>query len=163
VNQIKICANLVRKFKVMMKIKNSIVIASLSVMVIVLFSFVHSSSANKLSGGIKFSKMSISKAMGQAKKSGKIIFIDVHTSWCGPCKEMARTTFQDGEVAKAFNDKFINLKIDAEQDEDGPAIAKKYAVNAYPTLLWVNSEGKLVKKVVGKQSKDKLLSLIEKM
>lgn len=162
-NRIKICANLVRKFKVMKKIKNSIVVASLSIMVIVLFSFMHSSAVNKLSGGIKFSKMSMSKAMGQAKKSGKIIFIDVHTSWCGPCKEMARTTFQDGEVAKAFNEKFINLKIDAEQDADGPSIAKKYSVNAYPTLLWVNSEGKLVKKVVGKQSKEKLLNVIENM
>ncbi len=110
--------------------------------------------------GIKFSKMSFQKAIKQAKASGKLIFIDVHTSWCGPCKEMAQTTFVDSEVGSVFNQRFINLKIDAENDSDGPMISKAYSVTAYPTLLFVNSEGKLVKKLVGKQSKEKLLAAV---
>ncbi|WP_430402449.1 thioredoxin family protein [Fluviicola sp.] len=113
--------------------------------------------------GIKFSKMTFQDAIRQAKASGKLIFIDVHTSWCGPCKEMAKTTFTDTEVGKVFNQKFINLKIDAEQDADGPMISKAYTVSAYPTLLFVNSEGKLVRKLVGKQSKEKLLAAVASM
>jgi thiol:disulfide interchange protein len=113
--------------------------------------------------GIKFSKMSFEKAIKQAKSSGKLIFIDVHTSWCGPCKEMAKTTFTDQEVGKVFNQKFINLKIDAEQDADGPMISKAYTVSAYPTLLFINGEGKLVRKLVGKQSKEKLLAAVSSM
>jgi thioredoxin 1 len=113
--------------------------------------------------GIKFSKMSFEKAIKQAKSSGKLIFIDVHTSWCGPCKEMAQTTFIDSEVGKVFNEKFINLKIDAEADADGPRISKAYTVTGYPTLLFVNSEGKLIRKLVGKQSKEKLLASVSMM
>lgn len=113
--------------------------------------------------GIKFSKLSFEKAIKQAKSSGKLIFIDVHTSWCGPCKEMAKTTFTDSEVGKVFNGKFINLKIDAEADTDGPMISKAYTVSAYPTLLFVNSEGKLIRKLVGKQSKEKLLAAVAAM
>lgn len=109
--------------------------------------------------GIKFSKINFDKAMKQAKSSGKLIFIDVHTAWCGPCKEMAATTFKDAEVGSLFNERFINLKIDAEEDADGPTIAKKFGVTAYPTLLFVDASGKLVKKVVGKQSRDRLLSI----
>lgn len=113
--------------------------------------------------GIKFSKISFEKAIKEAKSSGKLIFIDVHTSWCGPCKEMAKTTFTDSEVGKVFNGKFINLKIDAEEDNDGPMISKAYSVTAYPTLLFVNGEGKLVRKLVGKQSKEKLLASVATM
>ncbi|HLP54511.1 MAG TPA: thioredoxin family protein [Fluviicola sp.] len=109
--------------------------------------------------GIKFDKLSMAKALKQAKETEKLIFVDVHTSWCGPCKEMARTTFQSDEVGKVFNKKFINLKIDAETDADGPDLAKKYSVTAYPTLLFINGEGKLVKRLVGKQSEEKLLSV----
>lgn len=120
------------------------------------------STSSRMSG-IKFSKMTFQDAVRQAKDSGKLIFIDVHTSWCGPCKEMAKTTFTDTEVGKVFNKKFINLKIDAEADADGPMISKAYTVSAYPTLLFVNSEGKLIRKLVGKQSKEKLLAAVATM
>lgn len=113
--------------------------------------------------GIKFSKTSLAKAMKQAQESGKLIFIDVHTSWCGPCKEMAKTTFTDSEVGSVFNERFINLKIDAEKDADGPMVSKAYSVSAYPTLLFINGEGKLVRKLVGKQSKEKLLAAVSTM
>lgn len=112
-----------------------------------------------VTGGIKFSKLRVEKAMEEAKASGKLIFIDVYTTWCGPCKEMSRTTFQSDEVGKVFNKKFVNLKIDAENDPDGKDISKTFGVSAYPTLLFLNAEGKLVKKLVGKQSEEKLLSI----
>jgi len=112
-----------------------------------------------MAGGIKFDKMRLEKAMEEAKASGKMIFIDVHTTWCGPCKEMARTTFQSEEVGKIFNKKFVNLKIDAENDADGKDIVKTFNVSAYPTLLFLKADGKLAKKLVGKQSEEKLLSI----
>ncbi|AEA45352.1 thioredoxin family protein [Fluviicola taffensis] len=115
------------------------------------------------SSGIKFDKMTLSKAIKKAKSTGKLIFIDVYTTWCGPCKEMAATTFQDSEVGNLFNNKFINLKIDAENDADGPTISRVYTISGYPTLLFINGEGKLVKKLVGKQSKEKLLAAVAAM
>jgi len=145
--------------------KNSILIIAISCLVLAAFTLPDASSvyapreAKAAAGGIKFNKMSVEKAIKEAKSSGKMIFIDVHTTWCGPCKEMARTTFQSDEVGKLFNKKFVNLKIDAENDPDGNDIVKTFGVSAYPTLLFLNSEGKLVKKLVGKQSEEKLLSV----
>ena len=97
------------------------------------------------------------------EKSEKIIFIDAHTTWCGPCKKMAATSFQDEEVAEAFNSKYINLKVDIENDPDGQEIARMYKVQAYPTLLFINSRGKLLKTLVGFQTADKLAAVASTM
>ena len=109
--------------------------------------------------GIKFKSISLADAKKLALKNEKYIFIDAHTSWCGPCKRMAATSFKNAEVGAVFNEKFINLKIDVEKDADGPELAKMYKVRAYPTLLIIDGEGKLIKQVVGEQTKDRLLAL----
>lgn len=117
------------------------------------------SSALVADGGIKFEQISLEEAMKLAKSSGKTIFIDAYTEWCGPCKRMAATTFMDDGVAKLFNGKFINMKIEMEKSADGPNVAKMYGVKAYPTLLFIDGEGKLKKSVVGLQSAEQLLAV----
>ncbi len=109
--------------------------------------------------GIKFTGLTFAKAKAEAIKNEKIIFIDCHTSWCGPCKQMAGTSFKNPEVAEMYNSKFINLKIDIEKDLDGPEIAKRYKIMAYPTLLYVDGSGKVVKTLVGFQTADKLIAV----
>ena len=70
----------------------------------------------------------------QAKKENKLIFMDCYTSWCGPCKMLAKEVFTDPDVAAFFNEKFVNAKVDMEKGE-GPALKKQYGVNAFPTLF----------------------------
>lgn len=108
--------------------------------------------------GIKFKNITLSKAKEMAKESGKMIFIDAYTSWCGPCKKMAATSFVDEEVGQLFNEKFINLKIDMEKDADGPETARLYKVMAYPTLLVIDADGKLIKQKIGFMTADQLIS-----
>jgi thiol:disulfide interchange protein len=108
--------------------------------------------------GIRFKHITLAEAKVQAKKNEQFIFIDAYTSWCGPCKKMAATSFKNAEVGALYNEKFINLKIDVEQDADGPELAKTYKVRAYPTLLIIDSEGKLIKSILGLQSEDRLIA-----
>lgn len=110
-------------------------------------------------GGIKFKSISLEKAKKDALDSGKLIFIDAYASWCGPCKKMAATSFKDAEVAEIYNEKFINLKIDCEKDADGPEVSRLYKIKAYPTLLIIDGNGKLVKQVVGFQTADGLKAI----
>ena len=109
--------------------------------------------------GIKFKHISLNEAKIEANKTKKIIFIDAYTSWCGPCKKMAATSFQDPKVSEIYNTKFINLKVDMEKDADGIEIAKMYKVQAYPTLLYIDGDGKLIKSIVGFQTADRLISI----
>ena len=69
-----------------------------------------------------------------ATAEGKPIFIDCYTSWCGPCKAMAKDVFPQKQAGDYFNTKFVCWKVDMEKGE-GPELAKKYDVAAYPTFL----------------------------
>jgi thiol:disulfide interchange protein len=109
--------------------------------------------------GIAFKSMTLVKAQKEAMKAGKLIFIDAYTDWCGPCKRMAATAFKDPAVAELFNANFINLKIEMEKNPEGPGVARKYGVKAYPTLIIIDGTGKVVKQTIGMKSKDQLIAL----
>ncbi len=114
------------------------------------------------SQGIEFFHGSLDEALRKAKAEEKLVFIDCFTTWCGPCKRMAAQVFPDAEVGAFFNENFISLKIDMEK-EAGPAISDKYIVSAYPTLLFLDTEGKLMQKKVGALSADVLLDAAKKV
>lgn len=140
-------------------------IAGLMLVAIVGVSFAFTSSKPVKDDGIQFQSMTVADAMELSKETGKLIFIDCYTDWCGPCKRMAATSFKDKEVAAVFNDQFINIKVEMEKDAEGPEMARKYRVQAYPTLLVIDGTGRVVKQVVGGQSADGLLriaSLVKK-
>lgn len=111
--------------------------------------------------GIQFADLSLEEAKALAKKKKKIIFIDAYASWCGPCKMLDRNTFSDASVGTYFNDKFINLKIDCEKHPDGRKVASTYSVSAYPTLIWIDADGNLVKKEVGYKTPEQLLRAVQ--
>jgi thiol-disulfide isomerase/thioredoxin len=106
--------------------------------------------------GIKFTEGSWSQVLSEAKKQNKLIFIDIYTTWCGPCKMMSAKVFTDEKVGNKFNEAFINYKIDAEKGE-GIELAKNYAITAYPTYLFVNSGGELVYRALGAMPADKFM------
>ena len=99
--------------------------------------------------GINFSEGDFSEALGLAKEQNKLIFIDMYTSWCGPCKQMAANIFTQQAAGDYYNEHFINFKADAEKSEDGRMLAKKFEVTAFPTFLFVDGEGELVYRFLG--------------
>jgi thioredoxin-related protein len=99
--------------------------------------------------GIKFEhEVKWASLLEKAKTENKLIFMDAFTTWCGPCKMMGRNVFPDAEVGSFYNTNFINVKMDMEKDE-GIELARKYAVMAYPTLLFINAAGEVVHRVAG--------------
>lgn len=100
------------------------------------------------SQGINFEKGSWKEVLEKAKQTNKPIFVDVYTSWCGPCKMMNKDIFPQDSVGSYFNNAFINYQIDAEKGE-GVSLAKLYNVNAYPTYVFINPKGEFVYKFMG--------------
>ncbi len=98
--------------------------------------------------GITFVEKPFDALLAQAKQEDKLIFIDAYTTWCGPCKMMTTKVFPDERVGEVYNKRFINAKFDMEKGE-GPGLASRYAVSAYPTYLFVNGDGELVHKGLG--------------
>ncbi|MFK8163162.1 MAG: hypothetical protein AB8H12_11920, partial [Lewinella sp.] len=59
-----------------------------------------------------------------------------------------------------YNEKFINAKFDMEKGE-GPGLAKRYSVMAYPTYLFVDGNGDIVHKGIGYIPQEEFLALAD--
>ena len=103
---------------------------------------------------------SFKEILSMANEQGKPVFIDCYTSWCGPCKHMAREVFPKKEAGDYFNSKFVCWKVDMEKGE-GPELAKKYDVEAYPTFLILNADGSLKASHVGSAPLDAFIKTID--
>lgn len=110
--------------------------------------------------GIKFFHGSYEEALAESKSQGKLIFVDAYAEWCGPCKQMAATVFKEEAVGDFYNQNFINMKIDMEKGE-GPALARKYGVRAYPTFFFLDENGEIVAKAIGGRRTAQFLQLGE--
>ncbi|HMQ08388.1 MAG TPA: thioredoxin family protein [Saprospiraceae bacterium] len=113
------------------------------------------------SQGIQFFEGSWEEALEKANRENKIIFVDAFAKWCGPCKVMAKNVFPHEKVGQFYNRSFINMKLDMEESE-GRAFGKKFPVNAYPTLLFIDGDGNLVTKHVGGMQVDPFIELGKK-
>jgi len=108
--------------------------------------------------GIQFFEGTWKEAMAKAKAEDKLLFVDAFAKWCGPCKAMAKNVFTQPKVGDYFNANFINLKLDMEE-VDGVTFGHKYPVSAYPTLMFIDGDGKVIKNVKGGQQVDGLIAL----
>ena len=91
---------------------------------------------------VAFFEGSFKQAKKKAAAEKKLIFIDVFTDWCKPCKMMAAEAFHDEEIVDLMNAFCVNISANAERS--GSSIASQYSVNSYPTTLVVDSNETVV-------------------
>ncbi|TKK72003.1 thioredoxin family protein [Ilyomonas limi] len=113
-------------------------------------------SANSSYSQIHFEPLSWQQALGKAREENKMIFIDVYTTWCSYCKQMDAHIFSMKAVGEYHNEHFINLRIDAERG-DGIAIRNSYRLLGFPTFLYLDPQGTVIRKTAGYQNKEQLL------
>lgn len=95
----------------------------------------------------------------QSAQQKKLIFLDCYTTWCGPCKAMAKDVFPLPEVGEFMNANFINVKLDMEKGE-GIELNKKYRkfIPGFPTYLIINGDGQVLHQVSGYNAADKFIA-----
>jgi len=108
--------------------------------------------------GIQFTDAAWKEVLKKAKAEKKIIFLDAYASWCQPCKMLQKNVFTKKTVGDFYNGKFINVKMDMEKGE-GPALSQVYPLEAYPTLLFIDANGRVLRKVLGYQSPEDLIAI----
>ena len=108
--------------------------------------------------GIDFFHGTWEEALEKAKKEDKLIFVDAYTTWCGPCKRMSKQVFTQNEVGEFYNKNFISMKIDMEKTP-GRKFQKKYPVSAFPTLYYIDGDGKVAHVTKGGKSPEQFIQL----
>ena len=85
-------------------------------------------------------------AVDSAKKADQPILLLVTTDWSGWGRKMDAETFADAKVISLM-EKFAAVRANAEKA--GAAQAKQYGVATFPTILFLNADGKLLGKIIG--------------
>jgi len=84
-------------------------------------------------------------ALKQAQATNKLVVVDFFATWCGPCRAMERNTFADEKVRQRLAD-FVPVKIDVDKQAQ---ISARYGIEAMPTTMILDSQGKPLATSVG--------------
>ncbi len=117
-----------------------------------------SNSKTEKEAGIQFHQGNWEKALQKAEKEGKPIFLDISASWCGPCKMLKSRTFPNKKVGAFYNKNFVNVAVDGEKGE-GLKLARKFKIRGYPTLIYLNSEGKVIAQTAGYRNPEQFIDI----
>jgi len=136
-------------------------------MAVILFQI---SEAELKAQGIKFEVgLSWEQIKQKAKTENKYIFLDMYTTWCGPCKAMDKNVYSAKLVGDFYNQGFISVKVQLDStDADkidtkawyktAQELGRLYNITAYPSYVFLNPEGALVNKQAGLVSTKVFLS-----
>lgn len=92
-------------------------------------------------------------ALGQAKKQNrKTLLFFTGSDWCVWCAKLEREVLSTPEFKRYAQDKLVLVKLDFPQKTKLPSgvqlqndqLAKKYAIEGYPTVIVLDSAGKKV-------------------
>lgn len=101
----------------------------------------------------------------EAKKTNKLIMLDVYEVGCKYCRAMEREVYPDTTVRTVIDQGYIPIKIDGNSEEmvrfNGEEMqAKEFAQSkgayAFPTVIVLTSDGDVVKKRTGFMNIDEL-------
>jgi thiol-disulfide isomerase/thioredoxin len=115
-----------------------------------------------VAGEVNWFEGGLPKALKVAKAQKRFVMVDVFAEWCGPCKQMDKTVWKDAKVIKALDElKLVPVKVDGDR-MPGAEELKRYRVNSFPTLLFLDAEGNEVGRMVGYNSAGDYAALLKK-
>jgi thioredoxin-related protein len=100
----------------------------------------------------------LEKAQAKAKAEGKMVLLDFTGSdWCPPCKQLHSKVLTSKEFEEFAQKNLVLVEVDfprnktqtEEQKKANRALAKKFNIEGYPTIVVLSKDGKELKKDVG--------------
>lgn len=127
--------------------------------------------------------LTLEEALVAQQKNPKPIFMDVYTTWCGPCKMLDKNTFVDPSVTAIINEKYYAVKFNAEGNDEVNFKGETYSnpgydpnkkgrnsqhqfaqflkVPGYPSMVIISPAGEIKETIVGYHTPENLIARIK--
>lgn len=93
-----------------------------------------------LSNGVAWQPWS-SAAFARARAERKPVLLAISATWCHSCHEMDRTSYADPFIATFINERFVPIRVDAD---DRPDISERYNLGGWPTTAFLTPDGDIL-------------------
>lgn len=87
----------------------------------------------------------------EAAATGKPIYVDLYATWCVPCKQMDRVTFEDDSVRHLLRSAYIPVRIDIDTRQFDDTLKARWHLRGVPTSLIVSASGSILGRRLGYQ------------
>lgn len=96
-------------------------------------------------------------AISEAQNTNKQIFAVFSASWCPACQQLESETLVDERIKQKISQNYVAVKIDVDTN---PELSSKYSIYSIPAIVFMTSNGEVIKKIEGFQSPDQLLGAL---
>ncbi len=97
------------------------------------------------------------KALTQATKEKKQIYILITSNSCGWCRKFENTTLKDEAVLKRLKQKFVLVHVDRDMDE----LPEMFKIERVPRHYFVTSKSEIIHTFMGYWSSEDFNSLLD--
>ncbi|MYD44894.1 MAG: thioredoxin family protein [Gammaproteobacteria bacterium] len=108
----------------------------------------------EIPSAVDYFEGTVEDALEHSKEADQSLFVYFYIPDCAACEFMYRE-FQGAFVGGFLNDRFINYRVDASDEENnGPELATRFSVDSYPTYLIIDHDGKVKHRATGAMERE---------
>ena len=90
----------------------------------------------------------VTRALAEAKRTGRRLMLDVGGEWCSWCKLMDNFFASNADVRTLRDQSYVWLKVNYSKENKNEALLSRYPkISGYPHLFVLDGDGKLVASV----------------
>ncbi len=105
--------------------------------------------------GPAFHAISYPEAIAKANREKKVVFIEFFADWCGPCRQLERTTLAEGRVREFLATRTVAIRVNIDHN---PELAQRFRVSSIPCMVFVDGQGNEIDRIQGLVSAGPFLS-----